>query len=131
MSPPALGIMQSHGYTLFNHAHAAAAAVAAPTAGLYFLQAMAAGYARDLADRAQVAREAADESASVRVPKETKEWAETGWWKCEGPQPQLIPGEAWLMPFLVVHRSAQTIPNLSPTPTQPKPRIPTFTMPST
>jgi hypothetical protein len=56
-------------------------------------QAMAAGYARDLADRAQVVREADDESAAVCVPKETKEWAETGWWKCEGPQPHLIPGE--------------------------------------
>lgn len=54
-------------------------------------------YSGDLAARAQVAREAADESNQVRVPKETKEWGETGWWKCEGPQPELIPGGAGLM----------------------------------
>lgn len=47
----------------------------------------------DMAARAQVAREAADESNKVRVPKETKEWQETGWWRCEGPQPELIPGD--------------------------------------
>lgn len=56
-------------------------------------QAMAARHAADLSARSRIVFEASDESNQVRVPKETKEWAETGWWKCEGPQPQLIPGE--------------------------------------
>lgn len=54
---------------------------------------MAARAVADLSARARIACEAADDSYQVRVPKETKEWAETAWWKCEGPEPGLIPGK--------------------------------------
>lgn len=54
---------------------------------------MVANDAADLAARSGVAAAAGSASNMVRVPKETKEWAECGWWRCEGPQPQLIPGD--------------------------------------
>lgn len=69
----------------------AAMAFAAPPPPPAPARAMAARAAADLSARSRVASEAADDSNQVRVPKETREWAETGWWKCEGPEPGLIP----------------------------------------